>query len=332
MTSVIPWTEIEGFHNIRKYTVACPEILKGVVRYAAKVKLHGNNAGVQILSDGSVIAQSRTTILTPENDLAGFAKWVAENAKAFNRSSNKNNVIIFGEWCGPGVQHGVAINQVKDRVFAVFAARMIDTDALVVDPESLSYMIKDVQGAYVLPWHGEIEIDWSVSDEELEKKVAQINEQVMEVEKNDPWVEATFGIKGTGEGLVFYPINDDYLGYENYCNFVFKAKGEKHRVIKAKAPAQVNPEVAKGLDQFTELVLTEPRLEQGAEEVKKLSLMKVADYDKSNIGRFVDWVRTDVMKECQAELEASGLDWKRVQKVVGDKARNWYLNKVREHG
>ena len=57
--SIITWTEIEAFENIRKYTEAHPEILNGhsKVYYRAKVKLHGTNAGIQCHDNGDIIAQ-----------------------------------------------------------------------------------------------------------------------------------------------------------------------------------------------------------------------------------------------------------------------------------
>lgn len=74
--AVIAWTEIVGFANIRKFMQAYPENLKGnnIVFYQSKVKLHGSNVAVQVHLDGSIICQSRTSILTPEDDYAGFAK------------------------------------------------------------------------------------------------------------------------------------------------------------------------------------------------------------------------------------------------------------------
>lgn len=326
---VVPWTEIESFNNIRKYTQTYFKVLNGqsVVRYRSKVKLHGNNAGVQVHGDGQVLAQSRTTILTPNNDLAGFARWTHAHEHEF--VSCARNTIIFGEWCGPGIQSGVAINYLKNKIFAVFAARALDnqgglydTNELITDPDLLALLVQNIPGAYVLPWHSEVEIDWSLPDADLGTKVANINDQVLAVEKNDPWVKKVFDVDGTGEGLVFYPSSPEHLGYINYCNLVFKAKGEKHRVIATKASAQVNAQVAEGINGFVDLVLTEARFEQGAGAV--------GGFDKKKTGKFVAWIIGDVEKEAQDELIASGLEWKQVQKPVGDRARTWYLNKSSE--
>lgn len=341
--TVVPWTEIESFHNVRKYTQAHPEILNGnpVVKYRAKVKLHGTNAGIQIHMNGKVVPQSRTAELVDGADNAGFAKWVKANEEKWSTLATYTgcDFVIFGEWCGPGVQKGVAISEIPKKVFAVFAIRNIDestifSNLLMPVPELLADLVKDIPDTYVLPWHNtEIEVDWSASAEELTKVVDNINEWVMAVEKNDPWVEETFNVKGTGEGLVFYPQSADHLGLKSFNDLVFKAKGEKHKNIKTAAPAQVNAESAASIDQFVDMVLTEARLEQGAGAVMP-DVLLVGNtpglvFDMKNIGKFLAWIVADVQKETQDELEASGLTWNQVSKAVGNKARAWYLAKAK---
>lgn len=329
---MVPWTEIESFNNVRKYTANIPEVLNGVseVTYRAKIKLHGNNAGIQVHEDGTVVAQSRTTELSITNDLAGFAKWVEANSKALAMLAK--NTIIFGEWCGPGIQSGVAINQIKNKVFAVFAARTLsnnklyDTDDFYSDPELLSLLVKDIPDAYVIPWYNEITIDWSSDDLTLAKQIVTINDWVSSVEKIDPWVEKNFNIKGVGEGLVFYPVSEPHTGYNNFCNLTFKAKGEAHRVIKTKLPVQLNAEVAADSEAFAGMVLTVARLEQGARVVSGDSSLI---FDRKFIKNFMDWIIKDVQKETVDELEKSGLNWKQVQKSVADKARAWYLSQLK---
>jgi hypothetical protein len=323
------WPEIEGFHNIRKFVRVDPnewfrahEFLSGtsVVSYKAKVKLHGTNAAVQIHSDGTIVCQSRETIITPEKDNAGFARWVMDNPAPWQRASG---YIVYGEWCGKGIQKGVAIAQIPNKCFAVFAARPLNgSNALITEPYELQKLVDFIPDTYVLPWYDQIDINWRQADEDLSKSTAQINEWVLNVEANDPWVETTFGVKGTGEGLVFYPTSTPHLGWETFQNLVFKAKGEKHKNIKASAPAQVNPEVAASVDAFVDLVLTEARLEQGANAVGGI--------DNKLTGKFIAWIEGDVKKETQDEMEASKLEWKQVQKPLTIKARTWYLNKTKE--
>lgn len=328
---IVPWTEIEGFHNIRKYAVSHPEILKGnqTVLYRSKVKIHGTNAGVQVHQDGRVVPQSRTTELSLSDDNAGFARWVESQKTQWQQipQDTDEDMIIFGEWCGPGVQKGVAVCEIPKKSFVVFAAKNLTDETFIVEPRLLQNLVKGISDVYVLPWRDQtIEIDWLSGAEDLQKKVEEINRWVAEIEAVDPWVEGTFGIKGTGEGLVFYPYSSDHLGYENFKNLVFKAKGEAHKNIKTAAPAQVNPEVAESVNQFVDMVLTTARLEQGAAAVSSDSSLS---FDMKCMGKFLTWIANDVQKETADELEASNLTWKQVQKTVAERARQWYLERFK---
>lgn len=356
------WPEIESFHNIRKFVRADPtewwrskELLSGTstVTYRCKVKLHGTNAAVQMfpdyavgsggLPDKPIICQSRENIITPEKDNAGFARWATEAFKERQKTYGGVPIVIYGEWVGPGIQKNVAVSQIQKKCFVVFAARphlpAYMPDQLIVEPDELALLVAGVPDTYVLPWysrpchHGcdthvaaKVDVDWKQSDEELTKTIAPINDWVMEIEQNDPWVKATFGVDGTGEGLVFYPVSEHHLGFENFQNMTFKAKGEKHKNIKTASPAQVIPEMVASIDAFVDLVLTQSRLEQGANATAKGAFT----YDLRQTGKFVSWILTDVQKETQDELEASNLDWKQVQKPLSDKARSWYLTQAKK--
>jgi RNA ligase-like protein len=345
----IPWPEIEGFHNIRKFTAASahPEILNGqsVVNYRCKVKLHGTNAAVQLHDKGEIVCQSRESILTPEKDNAGFARWAMTNKEKWFGAVDKAyvaglpGIIIFGEWCGPGIQKGVAVASLPKKCFAVFAARpMDDSGKLIVEPEELRDLVKGIPDVYVLDWYtrtvaygsdtrvyAQVNVDWNASAEELTKITETINGWVAEVEASDPWTKEVFGIEGTGEGLVFYPRSPEHLTYTDFSNLVFKAKGEKHKNIATAKPAQVDASTAASMDAFVTMVLTEARLEQGATKVA----LTPGSYDQQQTGKFVSWILGDVEKEAQDELTASNLDWKQVQKPLQNKARQWYLEKAK---
>lgn len=342
------WPGIEQFYNIRKYTSSHPEILNGqsVVQYKCKVKLHGTAAAIQIHKDGTIVCQSRESIITPEKDNAGFARWVKENEAVWKSDEARRDVIIYGEWIGKGIQKGVAVSEIPKKSFAVFAARPLNDglpleDFLWIAPTILEDLVKGIPDTYVLPWyarpqmHGSdtncevyLDIDWSKSAEELTKQTDQINEWVAAIEANDPWVESTFGNKGTGEGIVFYPVSMKHLGAANFSNLVFKAKGEAHKNIATAKPAQVDPEVAASVDAFVDMVLTEARLEQGANKVAN-DTMWALGYEMSLIGKFIAWVDADVRKEAADELEASGLTYDQIKRQLQTKTRQWYLTKAK---
>lgn len=326
---------IESFHNLRRtlsrYAYFTPT--EDVV-YRAKVKLHGTNSGITVLSDGRVVPQSRNRVISIGDDNMGFAQFVDETKEFWKTFANPEKpVVIYGEWCGKGIMKNAAIADIDKQVYAIFAiqvGRTDDEDASVyIDPEQLRNIVLDQGNApsnvYVLPWYGEEVVVNFSNIESMEKAVERFNTMVEEVEKCDPWVEKTFGVKGTGEGLVFYPVSfGKVVEREQWSRFMFKAKGEKHKVVKQKKPVQVDPEVANTISEFVENVVTENRLEQMARELGRGELL----FEHRMIGPFIGLVCKDVQKETAAELEAAGLDWKQVNKQVSHKAREWYLNKI----
>lgn len=342
----VSWIEIESFHNIRKYVKAHPEILNGCskVTYMAKCKLHGTNAAVQVHNDLNLVPQSRTSLLSIGNDNCGFARWVSDHIDQWLTGSP--GYIYFGEWIGSGVQKGVACSQLIEKQFAVFAARKItenngsqlDVDnsenSLMVSPEELSKITSVVHGLHILPWYSapgitvpaSITIDWLASVEELAKQVDEINSWVNAVEINDPWIDEVFGIKGIGEGLVFYPVSTEHRSLADFNNLVFKAKGSAHKNIMKSAPAQIDASTASSIDDFVNMVLTVARLEQGVTIVNG----GVLSFDMKQTGNFVTWIQNDIKKETVDELEASGLTYEQVSKSIAMKARAWYLEMAKK--
>lgn len=318
----ISWPDITSFHNVRKLLKEYPHLLgeNTALKYRAKVKLHGTNAAVQIRGD-EVGAQSRSQLLTAgSNDNAGFAAWVMSQKNLWLRV--RGPVTIFGEWCGPGIMKGVAISQIKEKVFAIFAAQ-VDGGTLIVEPNELNDLFGvPVPGTKVIPWYNKaISIPLLGDEAEVQPILDKINEEVAAVEKCDPWVKSEFDVVGTGEGLVFYPIEKS--SRHDFSNFVFKAKGEAHKIVAKAAPVQIDPAVAASIDEFVAMVCTPARLEQGVRSVSNGS----DNCDKSKLGPFIGWVCKDIEKETKDELVASSLTWKQVQGAVTTFARNWFIKK-----
>lgn len=83
------WPKIQQFHNIRKELQAKKEHAISVGKYdptytkrvyTPKIKLDGTNAAIQF-KDGKIQAQSRSRMITPEDDNYGFARWVEQVAR-----------------------------------------------------------------------------------------------------------------------------------------------------------------------------------------------------------------------------------------------------------
>jgi hypothetical protein len=149
--------------------------------------------------------------------------------------------------------------------------------------------------------------------------IETVNAAVGECEKIDPWIAKEYGIEGPGEGFVYYATNGDspYLK-----GFMFKAKGEAHRVNKTKQAAQVDPERLRNVAAYADYSVTEARLEQAFTEAVNRTA------DPKLTGDFLRWVANDILKECTVELVSSGLEWKQVAGEISKRARDWFLRQV----
>jgi hypothetical protein len=340
------WPSIEALHNIRKAMKLRQEKygwVPPVVTYRPKIKLHGTNAGVQLTTAGGMVPQARNSILHLDKDNMGFARWVHDNEEFFRSRSRlalDHNVVIHGEWCGKGIQKGAAITEIDHRVFAVFAIQIGYQDSdyckLVTKPEGIYGYLGGGSSSLKTPYipdnilvvpymQQEFTLDWS-DQLVLQSEVDKINELVLEVEREDPWVSRIFKVSGVGEGVVMYPQLDDkdhLVDRDLFSDFVFKAKGEKHQQVKQKKPVQLDPERVKNIEAFAELVVTDARLEQAVTEGCD------GEFDVKKTGHLLKWIGHDVKKECKDELKAAKLDWKQVSKAVTQKARNWYIEKAK---
>jgi len=319
------WPSIELLHNLCRSLEKVEEV--PTLSYRAKIKLDGTNAGVQIFSDGRVAAQSRTQIITPDNDNMGFANWVDRNIEFFSNLASSEHLTIFGEWCGKGVQKRTAISKIDRKVFVIFAIQSGGVNGqiakLEIDPEKIRDLVPKHPDLFILPFYGDT-IPLNFSDKEQLKAQAEIlNQKVQEIEAIDPWVKETFEIEGLGEGLVFYPEASDTVERLSYSELLFKAKGEKHQVVKTKKPVQIDPEKVKSIDEFVNLFVTPNRLEQGVIEACN------GEFEMKKMGEFLKWLTGDVKKESIAELERAQLTWQEVNKPVMKAAREWYQTRAK---
>jgi hypothetical protein len=285
------WPSIESFRSVAHNSSG-----RGEVFYRSKIKMHGTNAAI-IFGPEGVAAQSRTRIITPDDDNCGFAAWLS-NASL---SVAQVEFTLFGEWCGQGIQRGVAVSRIDRKVFAAYAVKV--GDAFITEPDIVKSYAPNHPDIFVLPWNGSLfPINFlAVSADTL----ATINAEIADVEKEDPWVLSTFGVAGTGEGCVYYPVTEagtgialsvlnespEYLGRR-----VFKAKGEAHRVNGHAEAVSLKMAMVEGVPAFASFAVTEARLRQGLFEVCQDSpaIQKTGD--------FLKWVQGDIRKECAEEL------------------------------
>lgn len=80
-------------------------------------KIDGTNAAVVISEDGGTIgAQSRSRIITIDDDNFGFARWVSENRNELLKLGPGHH---FGEWWGSGIQRGYGLTEKRFSLFNV---------------------------------------------------------------------------------------------------------------------------------------------------------------------------------------------------------------------
>jgi tRNA-binding EMAP/Myf-like protein len=181
------WPSIELLYNLRRSLEAVGETPK--ITYRAKIKLDGTNGGIQIFPDGRVAVQSRSQIITPENDNLGFAAWVSQNIDFFAHLASAEHATIFGEWCGKGIQKRTAVSECDRKIFAVFAVQFGGESGklakLEIRPDKIAEFLPKHPDIFVLPFYGEPIIVDFADRAQLESAVEILNQAVNTVETLD---------------------------------------------------------------------------------------------------------------------------------------------------
>ena len=202
-------TEDDGTIVMDRLAVA-PKLM-----YHGTVKLHGTNASVaQSEVDNTRWYQSRNNIIAVGSDNAGFAGYATSVSPAFDKIfaeiKEKSPVsydvaIVYGEWCGAGIQSGVALAQIGKKIFVVFNIKvgkrtedenytMWLPDDLVHDIIGTKYEDSNIYSIGSFD-HYEMEIDFN-EPELYQNKLVEITEAI---EKECP-AGKYFGVSGIGEG------------------------------------------------------------------------------------------------------------------------------------
>lgn len=135
-------------------------------------KIDGTNACIRIL-DGTVSAQSRKRLITPESDNFGFAEWVHENAGALTDVLGYG--VHFGEWFGEGIQKNPL--GIEGKRFALFSPwkfnesqkEVIENSGLV---EFVPVLFEGQADIYTIPRVLE-ELDWDGTKVQGAKMISQ---------------------------------------------------------------------------------------------------------------------------------------------------------------
>lgn len=338
------------------------------VSFLGTVKLHGTNAAVCAPCGAAkqMWAQSRSNVITPEQDNAGFAAFVEANKDVFaalltrfdfNEQSddeapeNSSIVSIYGEWCGANIQKGVALTGLP-KMFVIFGAAIssgVDDKGQIIrnwlPPEEIQKAFNEVKTGYgyaigdglssqmpavAIPDSIKCILDFPVWKVQIDfaEPAAKQNELVAitnAVEAECP-VGKALGVTGVGEGVVWQAVSSEpNLPPHVMAGLTFKVKGEKHSSSKVKTLAAVDTEKLESLGAFYDSVMTEARLEQGLEVLRRDG----HEISAKSTGHFIKWVAGDVVKEESDTMQKNGFEAKDVMPGVSAKARTWFLNKLK---
>ena len=316
MPEHIAFPEIQQFRNTIR-TVRDRAEHDGVplptLAFRGSVKLHGTNCSIVFPSEGGFYCQSRTQIIAPgKTDNAGFAAWVESNPDLFKRL-DKSGVVVYGEWCGQGIQKGDAISQVPKQ-FIVFAVRIMGGKWM--NRAGIVLTIGDnLKCVYDYPTWA-MDIDFS-NPEDAQNMLVELTQAV----ENECPVGKALGVSGVGEGIVWWPQESDDF---NVHGLAFKVKGEKHSETKVRTLAAVDVEKLASLQELVDTILTGHRLEKRLEALKEQG----NEFDLKSTGAFLKLVGTDVYKEEADTIAASGFSDKEVMGAVQKKAKQWWMEKL----
>jgi CxxC motif-containing protein len=280
------------------------------IEFTGTVKLHGTNAGIVMYKD-RIEFQSRERVLSLQQDNSQFMLQMSGKNldNLFGRMATEFNdyIAVFGEWCGQGIQKGVAVSELP-KMFVVFA---VQVDGVWVTP---NYFYDNEQGIYNIHQFPNYSIRVDFNNPELvQNKLVELTEIV----ENECPVGKHFGVSGIGEGIVWKSQYNDQF-------YQFKVKGEKHSVSKVKTLASVDVENVQNVKEFVDNVLTEARLNQGISWLKENN----KPVDQTSTGDYLRWVITDVIKEEQDTIVTNQLDPKKIGGILNSKARVWYFNQL----
>jgi len=291
-------------------------------------KIHGTNSGCTLDAvDNKVIALSRSRVIDVNHDNAGFAFFVEQNKEVIKgmlqelqKQHPNKKVYLYGEWCGKGIQKGVAVNQLEKR-WVLFAVKIVsdNEEAYYVrlpmnisSPENNIYNIREIGVR-------NIDIDFN-NPAEAQNKLVKI---IDEVEACCP-VGKYFGVEGVGEGVVA-----SYYNSADIREHIFKCKGEKH----VKSGCKVKK--LKPIDEAREKLKAEfvnnhacPewRLDQMYTEV--FDVLNGGQGDIKKTGEYIKAVVQDVHKEEMDKLIEMGLEPKEVNSGISKVAKDYLFSRL----
>ncbi|KAL8675279.1 MAG: hypothetical protein Q9168_000400 [Polycauliona sp. 1 TL-2023] len=311
-----------------------------IIPIVGTVKLHGAHVDWVVSRDGNIRFQSRNMLeLIVRNDNYGFAAFSNPIRDVILRLKEDllrrylqlnpeltvdldHPVIISGEWCGQGVQKGMAVSSLP-RHFVIISIRINDTWV----PETEYADIHDeANGIYHIGKAGCYRLDLDTDD--IDPSEATIQDIVTDVEKKCPYGLAR-GVTGRGEGIVWKARNHmdnpemwfKYKGDSNVVSHAWKTV-KKCQLVKVPETA-VTAQDREREYAFAVAAVTERRLEQGLEYLAETGTAR-----KGGLGKFLGWVTNDILVEEKREMTEMKLVQGRLKPAIRSIAKAWYDNRL----
>jgi hypothetical protein len=232
-------------------------------------------------------------------------------------------VTLCGEWCGRGVQRGVAIAQL-DRFFVVLAVR---ADGRWQDVSALAGLLRAPPQVHCI-WDFQT-FSMVIDFADPAASAPALQALTDEVDRECPVARQLGAPPGPGEGIVWAPAAESSRVFSR-SRYWFKTKGAAHQ---ATAPAagkggvrtEAERVAAADLQAFLARCATPQRAQQGLALLDELGKPR----DASGAGVFIRWFCDDVWKEERASLEGAGVHTSNAaHKLAAPVARRLYFETV----
>lgn len=304
------------------------------VKLCGTVKLHGTHADLVYYLDDvsqsptSIVCQSRSRVVTVDNDNCGFAAFVDALSHDTKlellhqvlrvKSSDGNTtgpikqVMLAGEWCGGNIQPNVALYELP-KMFVIFAVAVDGVFQDMAQYMSVASEQHKVYNIYRAPvFEAELEVLNPIA------ALRDMQRITAEVERECPFAK-TLGVSGTGEGVVWH-----LASMPGKSRYWFKVKGLEHTVSRVKPLKQYKDDEkrdAQDMRLFAEQAITEARLRQGLDHLREHNLDSGS---LKNLGTFIKWVVEDVFKEERDEIRARQFSEAALKKELAKVPLQWF--------
>lgn len=300
MAAFYPFPSIENGRTIvDKVVETCMPDGVDTCKIEGTIKIHGTCAAiVKHDSNGPITFQSRSRIITTDDDNASFAATMLKNMvhveRMFSEIEQLNNgvypIIVYGEWCGKGIQKNVAINKVE-KCFVIFKIVLgRDQDGGWVNMDDYAHILAPpiIRNIREVPVYTFILNKGSVK-EDLET----INEVVKKIDTQCPFSQQLFHADGHGEGLVLKP---KLLHSSDYW---WKQKGESHQLTRPKTQLLDlnNRDSHRVENEFALQFVTFERLLSAKEALHISTTTKDIKEIMKHFSKIAGWIVEDIRRE-----------------------------------